>query len=75
MENKKNNFKRISENRVNKILTMLSQLTNLSNSSFYEYSDDDIDKIFDAIIEEAEKSKKILLKANDKKKKNKRFEL
>lgn len=75
MENKKENFKRISENRVSKILMMLSQLTNLSNSSFYEYSDEDIDKIFEAITNETQKSKRLLLKANNKKRKNKKFEL
>lgn len=75
MENKKENFKRISENRVNKILTLLVQLTNLSNSSFYEYSDEEIEKMFSLIFKEAEKSKELLLKANDKKRKNKRFEL
>ncbi|BDX52886.1 hypothetical protein [Metamycoplasma equirhinis] len=75
MENKKDNFKRISENRVSKILALLSQLTNLSNSSFYEYTDEDIEKIFNAIDEEAKKSKEILLKSNDKKRKNKKFEL
>lgn len=75
MENKKENFKRISENRVNKILTLLVQLTNLSNSLFYEYSDEEIEKMFSLIFKEAEKSKELLLKANDKKRKNKRFEL
>ena len=75
MENKKENFKRISENRVNKILTLLVQLTNLSNSSFYEYNDEEIEKMFSLIFKEAEKSKELLLKANDKKRKNKRFEL
>lgn len=75
MENKKENFKRISENRVNKILTLLVQLTNLSNSSFYEYSDEEIEKMFSLIFKEAEKSKELLLRANDKKRKNKRFEL
>lgn len=75
MENKKENFKRISENRVNKILTLLVQLTNLSNSSFYEYSDEEIEKMFSLIFKEAEKSKELLLKANDKKRKNKKFEL
>ena len=75
MENKKENFKRISENRVSKILSLLDQLTNLSNSSFYEYTDEEIEKIFNAINEEAKKSKEILLKSNDKKNKNKRFVL
>lgn len=75
MENKKENFKRISENRVSKILTLLSQLTNLSNSSFYEYNDEDIEKIFEAINNEAQRSKELLLRSNNKKRKNKRFEL
>ena len=75
MENKRDNFKRISENRVSKILNLLSQLTNLCNSSFYEYTDEEIEKIFETIEIEAHKSKSILLKNNDKKRKNKRFEL
>lgn len=73
MENKKENFKRISENRVSKILAMIEQLKNLSNTSYYEYTEDDIKKIFDAIAIEAEKSKKELLRVKDKK--GKKFEL
>lgn len=64
MENKKENFKRISENRVSKILNLLSQLTNLGNSSYYEYTDEDIEKIFKAINDESKKSKEILLNKN-----------
>ena len=75
MNNKKDNFKRISENRLSKIVTLLSQLTNLSNSSFYEYSNEEIEKIFDVIIKEANQSKEKLLKANEKKTKKKKFEL
>lgn len=75
MENKKENFKRISENRVSKILVLLSQLTNLSNSSYYEYTDEDIEKIFTAIEEETQKSKEMLLKGKNNKKRQKRFEL
>ena len=75
VEKQKRNFKRISENRVSKILNLLSQLTNLSNSSFYEYTNEEIEKIFEAIEEEAKKIKEFLLKSNDKKRKNKRFEL
>jgi hypothetical protein len=71
--NKRDNFKRISENRVSKILVLLSQLTNLTNTSFYEYTDEDINKIFDTLEEETKKAKEILLKTNNKK--NKRFEL
>ena len=75
MENKKENFKRISENRVSKIIVLLSQLTNLSNSSYYEYTDEDIEKIFTAIEEETKKSKEMLLKGKNNKKRQKRFEL
>lgn len=72
-ENKRENFKRISENRVSKILVLLSQLTNLTNTSFYEYTDDDIEKIFAAIDEASKNAKTELLRANNKDKKNKRF--
>lgn len=73
MDVKKDNFKRISENRVSKILMMLEQLTNLGNTSFYEYTDEEIEKIFDAIDKQSKKSKEYLLKK--KKKNQKRFEL
>lgn len=75
MDTKKQNFRRISENRVSKIITMLTQLTNLSNSSFYEYTDEEIEKIFHMISTEAQKSKEFLLRANEKKRRNKKFEL
>lgn len=71
MNDKYNNFKRISENRVSKILTLLDQMKNLKNTSFYEYSNDDIIKIFDAIEKEVNSTKKELLDSNDKK--SKRF--
>lgn len=73
MDVKKDNFKRISENRVSKILMMLEQLTNLGNTSFYEYTDAEIEKIFDAIDKQSKKSKEYLLKKI--KKNQKRFEL
>ncbi len=72
-ENKKENFKRISENRVSKILVLLSQLTNLTNTSFYEYTDEDIEKIFAAIDDASRSAKEELLRANNKNKKSKRF--
>lgn len=72
-ENKRENFKRISESRVSKILVLLEQLTNLTNTSFYEYTNEDVNKIFSAIEKATKESKDELLKANDKEKKNKRF--
>ncbi len=71
MENKKQNFKRISENRVSKIIILLNQLTNLTNTSFYEYTDEEIEKIFNEIELATQKSKKALLN----RKNNKRIEI
>ena len=71
---KAQNFKRISENRVNKILVLFEQLKNLTNHSFYEYSNNDINKIFSLLKTELEKTENILLDANDPNKK-KRFKL
>lgn len=73
MENKKENFKRISENRVNKILVLLAQMRNLSNSSYYEYTDEDVEKIFKAINDQSKKTKDALLRRKNKGKD--RFEL
>lgn len=73
MENKKENFKRIAENRTNKIIDMISLLGNLSNSSFYEYTDEQINAIFDAIQEELDKQRSKFIKQKEGKKR--RFEL
>lgn len=74
MDNKKENFKRIAENRVNKILTLYKQLENLSNTSFYEYTNDQIERIFEILEEELKSTKEKLIKEN-KEKGKKRFEL
>lgn len=71
--NKKENFKRIAVKRTNKILESISKLQNLTNTSFYEYTDEQIDAIFNAIQEELNKQKKIF--EDDRKKEKKRFEL
>lgn len=73
MENKKENFKRIAENRTNKIIDLISSLGNLSNSSYYEYTDEQIKSIFDAIQKELNKQKKKFEQKEHSK--NKRFRL
>ena len=73
MENKRANFKRIAENRTNKIIDQISLLGNLSNSSYYEYTDDQIEAIFNAIQEELDKQKAKFIKTKDGRKK--KFEL
>ncbi len=72
MNAKQENFKRIAENRVNKIIDMISKLDNLNNTSFYEYSDEQMENIFKAIQKELDKQKELF---NKSKKSKKRFEL
>ena len=49
METKRERFKRIVENRTNKIISMIDLLGNCSNKNNYEYTDEDIKNIFNAI--------------------------
>lgn len=48
-ESKRDRFVRLAENRTNKILNMIQLLGNCANTSIYEYSDADVEKIFTAI--------------------------
>ena len=72
MNAKQENFKRIAENRVNKIIDMISKLENLNNTSFYEYSDEQMENIFKVIQKELDKQKELF---NKSKKSKKKFEL
>ena len=71
MSIKKENFKRISENRIKKINDLISKLHNLINPSFYEYEDKDIDEMFKAIQNELDKQKEIFIKERNKTRKKK----
>ena len=73
MDNKKDNFKRVAEKRTNKIIESISKLHNLTNTSFYEYTNEQIDAIFNAIQKELDNQRSIF--EDDKKKEKKRFEL
>ena len=55
---KKENFKRIAEARTEKILKSINLLGNLANTSYYEYTPDQINLIFSAIEEELADQKK-----------------
>lgn len=68
---KQQNFKRIAENRVEKIVDLISKLHNLSNTSFYDYTDEQIDNIFNIIQNELDKQRDEF----KKKGKNKKIEL
>lgn len=48
-ETKHEKFCRLAENRTNNILKQLELLSNLSNKSSYDYSQQDVDKILKAI--------------------------
>ena len=73
MNNKEANFKKIAENRTNKIIKLIHSLGNFTNTSFYEYTDEQINAVFDAIQEELDEQRKRFDK--DSKKKKGRFEL
>ena len=76
MDNKHDNFKRVAENRINKIINLISLLGNLDNTSFYEYSNEELEAVFSAIQSEPQseldKQHEKLIKKNAEKK---RFEL
>ncbi len=56
-ETKRERFVRLAEARTNKILDMLKLLGNCSSKSNYEYSDEDVKKIFSAIEREVKITK------------------
>ena len=57
MESKRDKFVRLAEARTNKIIKMIELLGNLSNKSSYEYSEEDINLIYDRIQDELNVSK------------------
>ncbi len=56
-QDKKDRFKRLATTRTNDILKKLRILSNCSNRSAYEYSEDDVNKIFSAIDQAMKESK------------------
>lgn len=57
-ETKREKFVRLAEARTNKIIDMIQLLSNCSNTNVYEYSQKDIDQIFNAIDQELKDAKK-----------------
>ena len=56
-ETKRERFVRIAEARTNKILNMIRLLGNCASKNNYEYSDEDIKQIFNAIEKELRAAK------------------
>lgn len=67
-ETRRQRFKRIAGARTNKILDMLKLLGNCSNTGNYEYSENDVKKIFNAIESEVKASKTKFIKSTKKNK-------
>ena len=66
-ETKREKFVRLAEARTNKIIDMLQLLGNCSNASAYDYTQQDVDKIFTAIETEVREAKKKFSKVESKK--------
>lgn len=66
-ETKRDKFVRLAEARTNKIIDMLQLLGNCSNTSAYDYTQADVDKIFNAIENEVREAKKKFSKVDSKK--------
>lgn len=67
-ETRRQRFKRIAGARTNKILDILKLLGNCSNTGNYEYSENDVKKIFNAIETEVKASKAKFIKSTKKNK-------
>lgn len=72
MENKRENFKRIAEARTNRIIDSIHALRNFTNTSFYDYSDEEIEAVFSAIQNEIDDTRSVFEKQKGK---EKRFKL
>lgn len=66
-ETKRDKFVRLAEARTNKIIDMIQLLGNCSNVSAYDYTQQDVDKIFGAIENELREAKKKFNKVEAKK--------
>ncbi len=56
-EDKRKKFTRLANNRVNVVLDKLRLIGNLSDKRYYEYSDEDVKKIFSSIHSEISSAK------------------
>ncbi len=71
-ETKKEKFIRLAEKRTNKALEAIRLLGNLSNKNVYEYKQEEVEKIFNALDKEIEMAKSYFMSNN---KNDKKFRL
>ncbi len=57
VQEKTDRFKRVAGNRTNKIISQIRLLGNCANRSNYEYSEEDVKKIFSVIESELREAK------------------
>lgn len=69
---KRERFKKVAEQRTNKVLKMIELLGNCSNKNNYEYTEEEIKKIFNAIDSQLNETKS---KFKNIKEKNNKFTL
>ncbi len=65
-ESKRDRFVRIAEARTNKIIEMMRLLGNCSSKSNYEYSEEDVKQIFNALEKELKVTKNKFLGITEK---------
>lgn len=66
-ESKHDKFVRLAEARTNKIIDMLQLLGNCANSSVYEYTQEEVEEIFQALDQEVREAKRKFTKAEPEK--------
>ena len=72
-ETKNERFRRIVVARVNKIIKLIQLIGNCANTANYEYSTQEVEKVFSALRSELDKAEKRFADARDMK--NSRFTL
>jgi len=60
-KDKRENFRRFAENLTNQILKGIDRLGSAGYRDYYEFSDEDVERIYDAISDSLEEMRKNLL--------------
>lgn len=58
-ETKNERFRRLAQSRGNRLIREIQLLGNLSNTSYYAYSSEDVDDLFDPIQKELDNAKEM----------------
>lgn len=69
-ETRSDRFRRLAQKRVTAVMKKLEVLSNLSNKSQYEWTDDEIERAFEAIRDKMQKAKSTFVVKGFKMEKN-----